>query len=42
MANYADPEIIAHEVQHTFSGLGDEYDYAGVEHRFLAVIRDRR
>lgn len=31
VANYADPEIIAHEAQHTFSGLGDEYDYAGVE-----------
>jgi hypothetical protein len=30
VANYAAPEIIAHEAQHTFSGLGDEYDYAGV------------
>jgi hypothetical protein len=30
VANYADPEIIAHEAQHSFSGLGDEYDYAGV------------
>ena len=29
VANYADPEIIAHEAQHTFSALGDEYDYAG-------------
>ena len=30
VANYADPEIIAHEAQHSFSGLGDEYDYEGV------------
>jgi hypothetical protein len=30
VANYANPEIIAHEAQHSFSGLGDEYDYAGV------------
>jgi hypothetical protein len=30
VANFADPEIIAHEAQHSFSGLGDEYDYAGV------------
>lgn len=29
VANYADPEIIAHEAQHSFSLLGDEYDYAG-------------
>ncbi len=29
VANFADPEIIAHEAQHTFSALGDEYDYAG-------------
>ena len=30
VANYANPEIIAHEAQHSFSGLGDEYDYAVV------------
>ncbi len=30
VANYTSPEIIAHESQHSFSGLGDEYDYAGV------------
>jgi hypothetical protein len=30
VANYTSPEIIAHEAQHSFSGLGDEYDYAGV------------
>lgn len=29
VANYASPEIIAHEAQHSFTGLGDEYDYAG-------------
>lgn len=31
VANFGAPEIIAHEVQHSFSGLGDEYDYAGVD-----------
>ncbi|MDB5107054.1 MAG: hypothetical protein JWP91_4743 [Fibrobacteres bacterium] len=31
VACYANPEIIAHEAQHSFAGLGDEYDYAGVE-----------
>lgn len=31
VANYTSPEIIAHEVQHSFTGLGDEYDYPGVE-----------
>jgi hypothetical protein len=30
VASFAAPEIIAHEAQHSFSGLGDEYDYAGV------------
>lgn len=29
VANFAAPEIIAHEAQHSFSLLGDEYDYAG-------------
>lgn len=30
VASFAAPEIIAHEAQHSFSGLGDEYEYAGV------------
>lgn len=30
VASFAAPEIIAHEAQHSFSGLGDEYDYEGV------------
>jgi hypothetical protein len=29
VAAYMAPEIIAHETQHSFTGLGDEYDYAG-------------
>lgn len=31
VANYTSPEIIAHEVQHSFTNLGDEYDYPGVD-----------
>jgi hypothetical protein len=31
VANYTAPEIIAHEVQHSFTNLGDEYDYPGVQ-----------
>jgi hypothetical protein len=31
VANYTSPEIIAHEAQHSFSALGDEYDYVGVD-----------
>lgn len=30
VANYTAPEITAHEVQHSFTNLGDEYDYPGV------------
>lgn len=29
VANYSAPEIIAHEAQHSFTNLGDEYDYPG-------------
>lgn len=30
VANFSAPEIVAHEVQHSFTDLGDEYEYAGV------------
>lgn len=30
VANHTAPEITAHEVQHSFTNLGDEYDYPGV------------
>ena len=29
VANSTSPQIVAHEVGHTYAGLGDEYEYAG-------------